>query len=92
MKTFELKTQQFVPRSLGEVFPFFERPENLVAITPDWLGFRILTPSPIPMKEGTTIEYSIRVLGMRMRWKSRISMYDPPHAFADEQLEGPYAF
>lgn len=92
MKTFELKRQHFVPRPLREVFPFFERPENLVRITPSWLGFRILTSLPIHMKEGTVIEYSIRVMGVRTRWKSLISMYEPPHTFADEQLEGPYAF
>lgn len=92
MKTFELKRQQFVPRPLREVFPFFERPENLALITPSWLGFRIVTPSPIRMMEGTVIEYSIKVMGIRARWKSRISVYDPPGAFADEQLEGPYTF
>jgi ligand-binding SRPBCC domain-containing protein len=74
------------------VFPFFERPENLAVITPSWLGFRIVTTSPIQMKEGTVIEYSIRVMGIRTTWKSRISVYDPPCAFADEQLEGPYTF
>lgn len=92
MRTSELKKQQFVPRPLHEVFPFFERPENLAAITPPWLGFRILTPSPIQMKEGTVIEYSVKVMGFRTRWKSRIGMYDPPHMFEDEQLEGPYRF
>jgi ligand-binding SRPBCC domain-containing protein len=44
------------------------------------------------MKEGTVIEYSIKVMGVRMRWKSRIRMYEPPRAFTDEQMEGPYAF
>lgn len=92
MKTFDLRKQQFVPRQLREVFPFFERPENLALITPSWLGLRMLTPSPIQMQEGTVIEYSIKVMGIRARWKSRISVYDPPCAFADEQLEGPYTF
>ncbi len=92
MKTFELKRQQFVPRPLNEVFAFFERPENLATITPPWLDFRILTPSPIRRNEGTVIEYSIKVMGVRMHWRSLISKYEPPHAFADEQLGGPYAF
>ena len=92
MKTFSLKKQQFVPRPLREVFLFFETPENLAVITPPWLGFRILTPSPIRMKGGTVIEYSVRVMGIRIRWKSHISMYEPPHAFVDEQLKGPYTF
>ena len=92
MKTFQFTTQQFVPQPLSAVFPFFERPENLAAITPSWLGLRITTASPIQMREGTVIEYSIKVMGIRIGWKSRISEYDPPRAFVDEQLKGPYSF
>ena len=92
MKTFEFRAQQFVPRPLGEVFSFFETPENLATITPPGLGFRIITPSPLHMREGAEFEYFISVMGARMRWKSRIDSYEPPHAFSDEQVEGPYRF
>ena len=92
MRIHTLHKEQFIRRSLQEVFSFFEKPENLARITPPWLGFRIITPSPVPMHKGIIIEYSIRVMGRRMRWKSLISEYEPPVRFVDEQASGPYAF
>jgi ligand-binding SRPBCC domain-containing protein len=92
MRIHKLHKEQFIRRPLAEVFSFFEKPENLARITPPWLGFRIITPSPIFMRKGTTIEYSIRVMGPRMTWKSMISEYAPPVRFVDEQVAGPYAF
>jgi ligand-binding SRPBCC domain-containing protein len=92
MKIFRLHREQLVRRPLRDVFDFFARPENLAVITPPWLGFRILTPSPILMKKGTVIDYSIRVMGVRVRWQSLISAYDPFRGFTDEQLKGPYSF
>lgn len=91
-RLYTLSRQQWVNRPLDNVFPFFERPENLALITPPSLDFRLLTPSPVQMKQGRIIDYTIRVLGARVRWRSIISMYRPPHLFVDEQLIGPYSF
>lgn len=90
MKTYTLTAEQFVPRPLAEVFAFFERPENLAKITPPSLGFVIVTPTPIAMKADALIDYTIKVMGVRLRWRTLISHYDPPHAFVDEQINGPY--
>jgi ligand-binding SRPBCC domain-containing protein len=79
-----------VPRRLQETFEFFARPENLPRITPAWLGFRILTPPPLRMAQGLTIDYTVRALGLRHHWRSLISEYDPPHGFRDVQVIGPY--
>jgi ligand-binding SRPBCC domain-containing protein len=87
---YTLHTTQWVPRDLHDVFAFFERPGNLPRITPPWLGFRILTAEPIVMAAGLTIDYRVRVMGVPTRWRSLISEYDPPHAFRDVQLAGPY--
>lgn len=87
-----LTREQWVARPLAEVFPFFEEPESLALITPPRMRFRVLTPSPVEMEQGRIIDYSLRVMGMPVRWRSLISTYDPPHCFVDEQLMGPYSF
>lgn len=92
MKFYTLHAEQFVPEPIDKVFEFFSRPENLAVITPKSVGFIILTPSPIEMKCGVLISYTIRLLFARVRWTSIISSYEPPHRFVDEQLRGPYAF
>jgi len=92
MKVHVLRHTQVLPYQLHDLFPFFEKPENLALITPPGLGFRILTPSPIVMKVGTLIDYTIAVAGVRLRWTTLITTYNPPYEFVDEQLRGPYAF
>ncbi|MCB2198581.1 SRPBCC family protein [bacterium] len=87
-----LETEQLVPRPIKEVFAFFSKPENLAEITPASMGFRTLTPSPIQMKEGALIDYTIRLGGLPLHWRTMISDYTPPFRFVDEQLAGPYTF
>lgn len=92
MKTFTLFQQQLVHAPLERVFKFFSQPENLERLTPPGLGFQILTPSPVAMKEGAVIDYTIRVAGLPLRWTTLITLYEPPHRFVDLQLRGPYAY
>ena len=92
MNPYVLERRQLLPVSPDEAFRFFDRPENLADITPPELGFRILTPSPIAMREGALIDYTIRVLGLPVRWTTMITSYDPPRSFVDQQLRGPYSF
>lgn len=92
MKTNTLKRQQLIRRPLHEVFPFYSRPENLGLLTPPNLRFHMLTPAPIHMKDGALIDYVIRLYGKHLRWTTLITHFDPPHAFADVQLRGPYSF
>ena len=43
------------------------------------------------MRAGLEIDYRIRpLLGIPMRWRTRIDGYEPPVAFSDIQLRGPY--
>ena len=92
MKVHALTRRQEIPRAPEEVFAFFERPENLARLTPPELGFVILTPKPLAMRSGAVIDYTVRVLGVPVRWTTLITDYDPPYRFVDLQLRGPYAF
>jgi ligand-binding SRPBCC domain-containing protein len=87
---YRLARSLFVPRPLDQVFPFFAEPRNLARITPPWLGFRIVTDGDLTMRQGLEISYRIHPLGLPQRWTSRISVWDPPQRFVDEQLRGPY--
>jgi len=91
MKEERLFTTQDVAASRAEVFAFFCDPANLQALTPPWLGFRILTPEPLPVGEGAIYDYRIRVRGLPLRWRTLIETWEPGHRFVDRQLEGPYA-
>ncbi|MFI5346614.1 MAG: TIGR01777 family oxidoreductase [Elusimicrobiota bacterium] len=92
MPVHKLRKEQLIRRPRAEVFDFFSRPENLARVTPPKLGFEILTPSPIEMKEGALVDYRIRLLGVPLRWRTLITAYEPPRRFVDEQLKGPYSF
>lgn len=87
-----LRRQQIVNRPLGEVFDFFQRPENLSLITPPELGFELLSPSPVLMEQGRIIDYTIRLFKLPVHWRSLISDYHPPNEFVDQQIHGPYRF
>lgn len=73
-----------------KVFEFFSDATQLERLTPPWLKFSVLTPAPIEMREGTLIDYKLCVHGIPLRWQSRISCWEPPFRFADEQVRGPY--
>ena len=91
MKTWRLRSSLWVPHPPAAVFPFFADAQNLERLTPDWLSFQILSALPIDMHVGTTIDYRIALRGIPLRWRTRIARWEPPFAFADEQLRGPYA-
>ena len=88
IQTFERST--VVPKDLSAVFSFFSDPANLQALTPPALGFHMLTPSPVQMRRGTVLEYTLNVRGVPLRWKTLIERFEPQARFVDLQLRGPY--
>jgi ligand-binding SRPBCC domain-containing protein len=88
---FVLERAQRVALPVEQSFAFYAEARNLEAITPPWLGFRVLTPGAIAMREGTLIDYRLRLHGLPLRWRTRIAVWEPPARFVDVQVRGPYA-
>lgn len=87
---FVLRCEMTAEAPLSAVFRVFEDPYNLAKITPPWLNFRVVSPN-LEMRRGALIDYTIRWLGLPLRWRTLISEYEAPYAFVDEQLRGPYS-
>jgi ligand-binding SRPBCC domain-containing protein len=87
-----LERRQRVARPREEVFAFFSDAANLEAITPGFLRFRVLTPTPIAMAPDARIDYALSLFGWPLRWRTRITEWIPGVRFVDEQESGPYAF
>jgi ligand-binding SRPBCC domain-containing protein len=64
----------------------------LEKITPSSMGFNIITPKPIQMKDGAIIDYTVKILGVPVRWRTMITSYKKNEFFVDEQLKGPYTY
>jgi ligand-binding SRPBCC domain-containing protein len=84
-----LERRQVVPVNIDEAFAFFADAWNLEAITPPWLGFRILS-APRMLAKGSLLVYRLRLFGVPLRWQTEITRWRPPFGFTDVQLAGPY--
>ncbi|MCL5244186.1 SRPBCC family protein [Cellulophaga sp. 20_2_10] len=92
MKIYTLHEKQKLPISLETAWEFLSKPENLKTITPDYMGFIILSGADRPMYQGQIIQYIVTpVLGIKTKWVTEITHMVRNEYFVDEQRFGPYA-
>ncbi len=92
MKIYRLHKTQKLPITLDKAWDFLSDPKNLKTITPDYMGFEILSGADRPMYAGQIIQYIVTpVLGIKTKWVTEITHRVDKHYFVDEQRFGPYA-
>lgn len=92
MKIYTLHSKQNLPIKLAEAWDFLTDPTNLKVITPDYMGFHILSGADRAMFPGQIIEYIVTpVLGIKIKWVTEITHVQESKYFVDEQRFGPYA-
>lgn len=93
MAAHSIKTVQKIPVSLEKAWDFFSNPANLQAITPENMGFKVISKHHgDTMYAGQIIEYKVRpVLNIPLYWMTEITQVKDKEYFIDEQRFGPYA-
>lgn len=77
---------------MEEAWEFLSEPRNLKTITPDYMGFNILSGADRPMYPGQIIQYIVTpVLGIKTKWVTEITHVKEGSYFVDEQRFGPYS-
>ena len=87
---YTIRTDVTLERSLEDTFGFFSDACNLEAITPPELRYRIKTPLPIEMRQGSLIEYELSLYGVPFSWLTEITVWEPGVRFIDQQISGPF--
>lgn len=91
-KVFRLSSKQKLPISLSEAWEFLSNPKNLKTITPDYMGFKIISGADKPMFSGQIIQYLVTPLPiLKTNWVTEITHVVHHKYFVDEQRFGPYA-
>ena len=92
MKLYRLETVQNLPISQKEAWDFLSDPKNLKRITPEYMGFEILSGASDKMYAGQIIQYIVTpVMSIPTKWVTEITHVDEGKYFVDEQRFGPYA-
>lgn len=92
-KIYSIKTVQKIPIAIDTAWDFFSSPANLKKITPDNLGFEIISKHHgEKMYAGQIIEYKVKpILGIPLYWMTEITHIADKKYFIDEQRFGPYS-
>lgn len=91
---YTFKREQIIKANINEIWDFASNPANLQKITPEYMGFEIITKDlPEKMYEGMIISYKVSPLfGIKMNWTTEITHVKEHKYFIDIQQEGPYRF
>jgi len=92
MPVYTLNETLKIPASIDKVWDFISSPQNLKNITPEYMGFDIMTKNlPKKMYAGMIIRYNVSpLLGIQMQWVTEITHVSEFQYFVDEQRFGPY--
>lgn len=92
MAIYQLHKKQQLPISVEEAWLFLSNPKNLKTITPDYMGFDIVSGESDKMYPGQIIEYIVKpILGIPNKWVTEITHVVENKYFVDEQRFGPYS-
>ncbi|WP_337085296.1 SRPBCC family protein [Elizabethkingia anophelis] len=91
---YHLYREQQLNCNIEQVWDFFSSPLNLSKITPQDMKFIVLSDlKNTPIYEGMEIDYLVSpVLGIPLKWKTRITQVNYQKSFTDLQAKGPYRY
>ena len=89
---YQLSAKINLPIGVNEAWDFLSNPDNLKIITPEYMGFNIISTGGGKMFPGQIISYKVSpLLGLKLNWVSEITYVEDKVYFVDEQRVGPYA-
>jgi ligand-binding SRPBCC domain-containing protein len=84
----EFQSSLTVPRPPVEVFAFFLRPRNLLALAPPDMHLELLD-GPDLLQAGAKLSWKTRRLGISQRIVTEVTALEPGTRLVEEQREGP---
>ena len=92
MKIYQYSAKQKLPISINQAWDLLSSPKNLQLITPEYMGFKILSGAERPIFAGQIIQYLVTpILNIPTKWVTEITHVVDKSYFVDEQRFGPYA-
>lgn len=91
---YQLYREQQLHCDIETAWQFFSSPMNLSRITPEDMGFTVLSDyNDKPIFEGMIIDYTVSpILKIPLKWRTRISQVQLNRSFTDFQEKGPYKY
>ena len=92
MKLYQLHAKQGLPITKKQAWEFLSDPKNLKEITPDHMGFQIISGADRAMYQGQIIQYIVKPFpSISTKWVTEITHVKEGEYFVDEQRFGPYS-